>query len=730
MNEPSLLDYLKSKLQFWKRGRERIKLPAEAEVRPTLPEDASALAAPSAEAVPGRPLRVPWRTLLALALTLIAQRTFEPAQNRSPVAGLILYALGLVMLVMAYLHREWTLPELPHEQSRVDSLRVRIIPLVLAAFFSLVAFMDFSGNLFTTVNISLWAVAIACFLWGVWVKIPGVDPWWQRFWRWITRREWNLHITRWTLLVLAVVGLVIFFRVYQLVQTPSEPFSDQAEKILDVYDVSRGLTHIFFPRNTGREAIQMYLTVAVAWLFGTGLTFISLKIGTIFIGLATMPYLYLLGKEIGGRRTGLLAVLFMGIAYWPNVISRIGLRFPLYPFFVCPTFYYLIRGLRTRNRNDMVLSGLFLGMGLHGYTPFRIMPFIVVAAVGLYLLHAQSRGNRKQAIVWLVLLALMSLIIFLPLLRYWQENPDVFSYRAFTRLGDTQNPLPGPFWQILFSNLWNGLKMFNWDDGQIWVVSVMYRPALDVISGALFLVGAALVLMRYIRNRNWVDLFLLLSVPMLQLPSTLSLAYPTENPALNRAAGAAVPVFLLVALALDGLMNAIGWGFERTARVPQGEAQISPARRILSGVLQGGLVLCLVGVSAYQNFDLVFNQFSSEFTQASWNTSEMGEVIKFFGLTYGTTDSVWIVPYAYWVDTRLPGQWAGIPNRDFAIQPDQLNTTLSVAAPKLFIVDIADKDNMSKLSALYPEGVWSEFHSKTGEPGKNFMIFFVPPSHS
>ena len=283
---------------------------------------------------------------------------------------------------------------------------------------------------------------------------------------------------------MAVAGMIVFFRIYNLGGVPSEPFSDHAEKILDVYDVSQGQTHIFFPRNTGREAIQMYLTLVVSWIFGTGLSFLSLKIGTVFCGLVTLPYMYLLGKEFGGKRIGLLAVFFAGIAYWPNVISRVGLRFPLYPLFVAPTLYYLLRGLRTRNRNDFIISGLFLGLGLHGYSPFRIMPFVVVIAVGLYLLHAQSKGNRKQAVIWLSILALISLIVFLPLARYWLDNPATFSYRAFSRLGTIRMPLSRlrP-WQIFLSNTWNALRMFNWDDGEIWVHSVPHRPALDVVSG-------------------------------------------------------------------------------------------------------------------------------------------------------------------------------------------------------------------------------------------------------
>jgi len=39
-----------------------------------------------------------------------------------------------------------------------------------------------------------------------------------------------------------------------------------------------------------------------------------------------------------------------------------------------------------------------------------------------------------------------------------------------------------------------------------------------------------LVIVRYIRKRDWVDLFLLVSIPLLMMPSILSLAFPEENP--------------------------------------------------------------------------------------------------------------------------------------------------------------------------------------------------------
>jgi hypothetical protein len=105
----------------------------------------------------------------------------------------------------------------------------------------------------------------------------------------------------------------------------------------------------------------------------------------------------------------------------------------------------------------------------------------------------------------------------------------------------------------------------------------------------------------------------------------------------------------------------------------------------------------------------------------------MGAVIKQFGITYGTTDTVWIVPYPHWVDTRLPGVWAGIPNRDFAVWPENLATTLEFGGPKLFIVNVEDESGRTTLEELYPEGSWSRFTSATGLEGKDFLIYFVLP---
>jgi hypothetical protein len=359
--------------------------------------------------------------------------------------------------------------------------------------------------------------------------------------------------------------------------------------------------------------------------------------------------------------------------------------------------------------NDFILSGLALGIGLHGYTPIRILPFVIIAAVGLFLLHRDSVGNRRQAMKGLIVLTLVAIVLFLPLLRYSLEDPEMFVFRSFTRLGSVERPLPGPAWQIFLGNLWKATIMFTWDNGEIWVHSVTHRPALDVVSAALFSLGVVLLIVRYLRKRQWFDLFLLLSVPLFMLPSILSLAFPAENPSLNRTGGAIVPVFLIIGIALDAFLDV----FEKKLEPRQGK------------VFAGGLVVVLLALSAYQNYDLIFNKYKSSYDLASWNTTEMGQVIHNFTDIMGDPNSAYVVAYPHWVDTRLVAINAGYPTKDYAIWPETLNDTLSDPQSKLFLVKLDDNDSIEALRQLYPLGVLEKFISKVA--GRDFYMYFVPP---
>jgi hypothetical protein len=370
----------------------------------------------------------------------------------------------------------------------------------------------------------------------------------------------------------------------------------------------------------------------------------------------------------------------------------------------------LLRGLRTGSLNQFVLAGITLGLSLYGYTPARLLPLLILLAIGLYLLHLRSRAHWQFGLTGLLAIIVLSLVLFLPTLRYLMSEPDAFLLRTLSRMGNLERPLENPAWLIFLQNSGRALAMFSWDAGEIWPISVPGYPALGVAAGALFYLGAGLVLVRYIRKRHWLDLFLILSIPVLQVPSTLALAFPAENPNLYRTGGAMIPVFLLAALALDGLMTALeNWQPARTGRLAAAT-----------------LAVFLVAFAALQDFTLVFDTYYQQYRNASWNTSEIGAIAGEFAQTIGSPDTIWVMGFPHWIDSRLAATIAGYPGRDYRMFPEQLNDTLADPRPKLFFLSPQDTQGLQALRQVYPQGWLQTIKSET--PTKDFVVFFVPPA--
>jgi len=704
LGEPSILDWLKSLA----RGR---PLPI-----PEGPEEIAIVDLPLAlEEEPQREATLStfhfsasqFRLPVALLLALTAQFGLE-RRGESIWISIALYVLAAVVIAWGTWAEDFRYSPPPTSNKKISPVSYRPAYLSAALILSLLTFLTSGNNLFDFLTVLFWIASVITVLLAFWEGEFPLVSWWRRFRGWLADPNLRLSFSGWELLILAGFGLSIFFRFYLLDTVPPEMVSDHAEKLLDVVDVLNGKYSIFFSRNTGREALQFYMAAATYKLLGTGISHLTLKIGTVLAGIVTLPFIYLLGKEVGGKRVALAAMVLAGIAYWPNVISRVGLRFPLYPLFVAPAFYFLAKGIRTRNRNDFLLCGLVVGMGLHGYSPARVIPIAIAVGVGLYLLFKDSREQRREIITLLVVTGLVALIVLMPLVRIAVNRPDEVIYRMATRYGSTERDLAEPALQIFASNVWNGLKMFNWDNGEVWVNSIPHRPALDWITGALFFLGVVIALTRFARYRRWIDLFILVSIPILQLPSTLSLAFPAENPATNRAAGAIVPVFILAGLAFAAIPDWIEthWKGRRTA--------------VISLVFTGLLLV----IASRLNYYLVFQEYQDLFLRSAWNTSQAGAVIQNFAESTGDYETAHVVAFPHWVDTRLVGINAGQPTRDYAISAENLANTTSETRPQLFLLHPDDVESLQKLKELYPFARVTEYPNDI--EGKNFIILSVP----
>lgn len=244
-------------------------------------------------------------------------------------------------------------------------------------------------------------------------------------------------------------------------------------------------------------------------------------------------------------------------------------------------------------------------------------------------------------------------------------------------------------------------------NGVIWVNSIPNRPALDYISASFYFIGLVVLLKRIWAQKRWEDVVLATSIPILMLPSILSIAFPQENPALNRSSGAVIPVFLITAL---GLFTVIETTMDSAACVKYKKL--------------GVIIACaLIGFSARENFNLVFREFNQQFSINAWNTSEMGRVISEFVAEGNSPDNAFVIPFPHWVDTRLVGINASFPRKDYALWPDQMPGTRDHSGRKLFIIKPEDLSGLDAVELSYPDAQRNIFYSRV--PGKDFYLFFA-----
>jgi hypothetical protein len=702
MEEPSVLDLLKEKLN--PRNWSKKTAPVDVQVPPPLPE--------KREDLPARkPLAFPWRLLLSVFFALIAQRMLEP-QVRNVTGALFLYAAALGLLILGIMKKDWLVPELDLAETSAMDLSFRKVPFLACLPFMLLTFLTMSHNLFTTLNVVIWFITIGLALAAFWK--PRSDGQFRdgvhKVVSYIRKPFLNIRLDGWNLLVIAVFAVGAFFHLYKLSAVPLEMTSDHAEKLLDIQNLFNGQYSIFMPNNAGREVIQFYISAALIKWFGAGINFTTLKLSMAIAFLVGLIFVYKLGKELGNRWTGLLAMLFMGMAQWTNIIARVGLRLVLCPVFVAPVMYYLIKGLRTSNRNQVVVAGVLLGLGLSGYSAFRIMPLVVVVGVLIYLLHQKTKGNRKQAWWALGVVTIFALILALPLIRYAWEYPTEIALRTVTRMTSAEVPLDNNVVKVFFSNCWNALSMPFWKDGSTWFISVSDRPGLDVVTAAFYFIGLIITIIRWIKHRTWQDMFLIVSIPLLMLPSILALAFPNENPSPSRLGGAIVPIIMIAAIGFQSLFASL-W---QKCRQGFGKGVVTV------------FALSLVFFSARQNYDIVFNQYRISYANATWNSKAIGEICRDFIDSVGTPETCYVSGLGHWVDTRLVAMVAGYPDKDFALWPDHYQDSLSNPNAKIFIVKADNTEDLAKLRALYPEG-FITLHTSTVQ-GRDFIVFFIPPS--
>ena len=370
--------------------------------------------------------------------------------------------------------------------------------------------------------------------------------------------------------------------------------------------------------------------------------------------------------------------------------------------------WLLARYIRTGERRAAIGCGVAMGVGLQGYTAFRVIPLVVPLALALAWLAPRLTGSTSRRAAGVLadagILVATAALTCLPLLRYTVDHPDRVFARVDSRVRDSGNVAGGV--AQLVENLWNAALAFNWRGANIEVNAIRWDSFLDPVSGGAFLAGL-LVLGALAVRRDPGALFVLLAAPVLLLSSALNLAFPIENPNPTRLAPVMPVVFAVAGLAFAHL-------WRLCERVP------ATRPRRLAAAAAAALVMVAVPAAAVANYHRFFEGYRNQYDTWVPNTTDVARAVEAAG--FGAADT-YTVGYPFWLDARNVGFALG--DADWATTHLLLEESRLPPASRelLFVLHPDDLGWHQRILRAYAS---AEAVTVTGRmPGKSFVLIRV-----
>ncbi|MCX6759909.1 MAG: glycosyltransferase family 39 protein, partial [Candidatus Nealsonbacteria bacterium] len=233
---------------------------------------------------------------------------------------------------------------------------------------------------------------------------------------------------------------------------------------------------------------------------------------------------------------------------WHVNFSRIGFRAIMVPFFITFGLYYLLKGFESSKYRDLIISGVFFGLGFYTYISYRFV--VLLLAVILFLYWQESKKKNAVAMFTnrIKYLLISTFVVALPIGLYFLFRiGDFFGRASGVSVLQQNNPL-----LALLKSIAVHLGMFNFYGDANWRHNYSGSPELFWPVGIIFLIGLIISIISLIKshkNRNFplfVSHSLLLSwIVILLIPGFLS---GEGIPHALRVIGVIPPVYILAGI--------------------------------------------------------------------------------------------------------------------------------------------------------------------------------------
>jgi hypothetical protein len=425
--------------------------------------------------------------------------------------------------------------------------------LSLLAVLTMVLFERYGRTNFIPV-LTFWVFATLCYITAFLNHIPSISQ----------LREW-LKLHRYELLAIGLVTLLGFaLRFYKLGEIPKVVNGDEGR--LGIAALSVNAYPFANPFALWENFGALYLQAVNLPLYLFGVSPFSLRLAAAVGGTLAIPALYLLARQISGRRIALIAACLLAISHTHTHFSRtVAVAYIQGTWLIPLELYFLLSGLMKRSSWRAAVGGALLAIHYSVYLDSQIVTGLVLVymLVSFLFLRRWFKPALRQAAVFWGGFA----IVLLPELAYIQAHPDIF----FNRL--TENGIVQTGWLagVMASTGQNAVQVLGARVIHAFLALIYYPsldfygsqvPMLSLVSAMLFLLGLAIAFLQthsprmlLLNGYFWAGTF---SVGMFAIPpSADSYRMLIVLPA----------AFLLAAIGLDSAFQALGSGWAQNPKV-------------------------------------------------------------------------------------------------------------------------------------------------------------------
>jgi hypothetical protein len=328
---------------------------------------------------------------------------------------------------------------------------------------------------------------------------------------------------------LALLLIASFFRLYRIDSQPISLWLDESLTGLNALEIIEGkpapiwqMTPLDRWRPDWVKTSNLYLhyTVWVLNIFGTG--YFGLKMVSLLPAIAGVGAAYFLFKEVSNPPIAFLSAFLVAVSQWHVTISRWGWDAVLMSFLQLGSYYYLIRGVKSGEKLQFVVSGAVMGLCLYTYVASWIAA--AIALTFLLLRAVRERNVLSTRLRDLFFFLTACLLVFAPLSVHYLQNPGDLTVRASeVSLAKTVEETGSYF--PLWENFRNYALMFNYKGDKNPRHGFPNEPTMDFVASIFFVLGLTYYGYFWKKSHN---VFLLLWFALGLLPGLLS--EPSTSP--------------------------------------------------------------------------------------------------------------------------------------------------------------------------------------------------------